>query len=114
MVASSLGLGLLLASLAASSLPPECLQPSSAQPRHKPGDRTKVRQRRPKNIFNKAQKYLPLSKIFVSQVMLGYLTAVTGSMNNRQVTYTLSLTILVPSDTNTTDSNQYISCRVDV
>ena len=114
MVASSLGLGLLLASLAASSLPPECLQPSSAQPRHKPGDRTKVRQRRPKNIFNKAQKYLPLSKIFVSQVMLGYLTAVTGSMNNRQVTCTLSLTILVSSDTNTTDSNQYISCHVAV
>ena len=28
--------------------------------------------------------------------MLGYLTAVTGSMNNRQVTYTLSLTILFP------------------
>ena len=46
--------------------------------------------------------------------MLGYLTAVTGSMNNRQVTYTLSLTILVSSDTNTTDSNQYISCRVAV
>lgn len=116
MVASSLGLGLLLASLAASSLPPECLQPSSAQPRPKPGDRTKVRQRRPKNILNKAQKYLPLSKIFVSQVMLGYLTAVTGSMNNRQVTLTLPSpsSFFVPSDTNTTDSNQYISCRVDV
>ena len=26
--------------------------------------------------------------------MLGYLTAVTGSMNNRQVTLTLTLTIL--------------------
>ena len=54
MVTGSLGLGLLLVSLAASSLPPECLQPSSAQPRHKPGDRTKVRLRRPKNIICKA------------------------------------------------------------
>ena len=48
--------------------------------------------------------------------MLGYLTAVTGSMNNRQVTCTLPSPsfFFVPSDTNTTDSNQYISCRVDV
>ena len=48
--------------------------------------------------------------------MLGYLTAVTGSMNNRQVTLTLPSpsSFFVPSDTNTTDSNQYISCRVDV
>ena len=53
MVTGSLGLGLLLVSLAASSLPPECLQPSSAQPRHKPGDRTKVRLRRPKIFFVK-------------------------------------------------------------
>ena len=48
--------------------------------------------------------------------MLGYLTAVTGSMNNRQVTLTLPSpsSFFVLSDTNTTDSNQYISCRVAV